>query len=214
MLIRFHREITEQALWDCCTPTTLAAIIRANTALDGLRGQIGHPEYHFDANAFEESRQFMAEQEEIILSSLRDGVDRMPAWQAFGRLSHAAQDLYAHSNYVALWLKKVGTPWPAPEDIDPLDESILHSPELRSGRLYYPVEILAFIPWLETWARRILPRDSHAWLNLDHPGRGPLFPYARAAAIQRTRYEWNRIARRIRTELGKIPSLRFSGHLQ
>ncbi len=214
MLVAIHREITEQALWERCTPTALKYIVQANLSLDGWRGQIGHPEYHFDANAFAESRQFMAEQEALILSSLRDGVDRLPAWQAFGRLSHTAQDLYAHSNYVALWLEKVGTPWPPPEAIDPLDADILQSPELRSGRLYYPLEALTFIPRLERWVRRWLPRDAHAWLNLDHPGRGPLFPYARAAAIHRTRHEWDRILQRLRSEVGDIPALRFSGHMQ
>lgn len=214
MLIAIHREITHEALWAYCAPTALEAIIQANLSLDGLWGQIGHPEYHFDANAFAESRAFMAAQESLILTRLREGVDRLPAWQAFGRLSHTAQDLYAHSNYIALWLEKTGTPWPPPEEVDPLDEDVLHHPRLRSGRLYYPLEVLTFLPLLGRWVQRLLPRDAHAWMNLDHPGRGPLFAYARAAAIHRTRHEWQRIQRRIREELGEIPALRFSGHME
>ncbi len=38
----------------------------------------------------------------------------------------------------------------------------------------------------------LLPRDSHAWMNLDSPARGPGFAYAFAAAVKRTRYEYER----------------------
>ena len=42
----------------------------------------------------------------------------MPARQSFGRLTHAAQDFYAHSNYIALW--RESHPEAAPNETDPL----------------------------------------------------------------------------------------------
>jgi len=38
-----------------------------------------------------------------------------------------------------------------------------------------------------------MPADSHARMNLDHPGRGPLFPYAMEAAVARTVIEYDRV---------------------
>ncbi|HEY5901003.1 MAG TPA: hypothetical protein VIU39_00510, partial [Anaerolineales bacterium] len=42
-------------------------------------------------------------------------------------------------------------------------------------------------------ALSILPRDSHAHMNLDSAERGPAFEYAYHAAIKRTRYEFEEI---------------------
>ena len=44
--------------------------------------------------------------------------DPRQAWQAFGRLTHTAQDFYAHSNYVALWRER--NPAAPPDQIDAL----------------------------------------------------------------------------------------------
>lgn len=187
----FHRQITRQALQEFFNPQALDIIVEANLSLDALSGQIGHNEYHFDANAFGPGRAFIEENRQKIRPALEAGQIHL-AWKAFGRLTHTAQDFYAHSNYVSLWLARFPNgQWPPPEEIDALDTSLLESPALRSGKLYYPLEALTFIPALKPLILPLLPRDSHAWMNLDSPEQGPKFAYALAAAIQRTRHEYH-----------------------
>jgi len=80
---------------------------------------------------------------------------------------------------------------PSPIELDPLDPDLIDSPALRSGKLYYPLEALTFIPALKKFVVPLLPRDSHAWMNIDSAERGPLFNYAFEAAVKRTRYEFD-----------------------
>jgi hypothetical protein len=186
----YHRSITVQALQGCFSATALEVIVAANLGQDSPRGQIGHDEYHFDANAFAKGRAYIEENRHIIRPALERG-DVLAAQKAFGRLTHTAQDFYAHSNYVTLWLARFpDNGWPPPDEIDPFDSALLDGPDLRSGRLYYPLEVLSFIPFLKKFILPLLPRDSHAWMNLDTPEQGPKFPYAIAAAEKRTRYEY------------------------
>ncbi|MBI5840508.1 MAG: hypothetical protein HZB19_10435 [Chloroflexi bacterium] len=188
MLVPFHKEMVLTALKDRFSPRALSAILAANLAQDSLRCQLGHDEFHYDNNAIDESDRYLKEQRGYILASLLLP-DYLPAWGAFGRLIHTAQDFYAHTNYVALWLDQFdGTPPPPPE-IDPVQKSLIQSPGLRSGKLYYPLELLYFIRPLQKFALSILPPDSHAHMNLDSPAQGPRFEYALAAAIKRTQYE-------------------------
>jgi len=42
---------------------------------------------------------------------------------------------------------------------------------------------------LRKLAMPFLPRDSHAWMNLDSPEHNPQFEYARVAAVKRTQHE-------------------------
>ena len=112
----------------------------------------------------------------------------------FGRLTHTVQDFYAHTNYVTLWRNL--HPQAAPEQIDPQLDSCINNPKLHSGRLYYPLEILYFLPPLREWALERLPRDSHAHMNKDDESQ-PDFAYARSAAVQRTRLEWQTLAVRL-----------------
>ena len=192
MLKRYHEEITRQALKAHFTPTALGVILRANLAQDNLAGQVGHDEFHFDNNAFARSYAYIEEQREMVRSALRARQASI-AWAAFGRLTHTCQDLYAHSNYVDLWLSGYEGPTrPSPAEIDPMDETLLTSPDLRSGRLYYPLEILSFLPGLRRIVKPLLPRDAHTWMNLDAPTQGPRFAYAFEAARARTHYELDR----------------------
>ncbi len=190
---RYHVEITAQALKDRFSRRALQVIIQASLVQDRLRGQM-HPEYHFDASHFTEGLAYMAHQRELIHAALASG-NSLCAWQAFGRLTHAAQDFYAHSNYVRLWLAKAAVDGlPEPLAIDPLDLDLLESPALISGRLYLPWELLSFVPGLEPLMCRLLPADSHTRMNLDTPGRGALFAYACVAARVRTAHEFQRLA--------------------
>ncbi len=186
----YHRIITTQAVGEFFSPPALETIIVANLGLDALQGQIGHDEYHFDANAFAKSRAFIEQNRALIRPALERG-DAVAARQAFGRLTHTAQDFYAHSNYISLWLARFPEGgWPPPDAVDPFDNSLLDNPSLRSGRLYYPFEALSFIPALKKFILPLLPRDSHAWMNLDGPEQGPKFDYAFAAAVKRTQREY------------------------
>jgi hypothetical protein len=189
MLTKYHRQITKTALEERFSPRALEAIIAGNLGLDNLRGQFGHDEYHFDNNAFAASTAFIETQRALVPAAIGTG-DLLAAWTAFGRLTHTSQDLYAHSNYVSLW--RAAHPESAPDEIDPLNGSLLSGPRLRSGRLYYPLEALSFIPGLKKLVIPLLPKDSHAQMNLDSPERGENFAFAFAAALKRTRHEYER----------------------
>ncbi|HTX92124.1 MAG TPA: hypothetical protein VMC09_13000 [Anaerolineales bacterium] len=193
MKTKYHRAITAQALQDDFSPAALEQVIAANLGQDHwLRGQIGHDEYHFDRNAFRQGWSYIEINRAMIRPALEAG-QPLQARQALGRLTHAAQDFYAHSNYIPRWLARFSEgSRPAPEQVDPFDRALLEDPGLRSGKLYYPLEVLSFIPALGKYVLPLLPRDSHAWMNLDDPGQGPGFDYAFAAAVKRTRAEFER----------------------
>ena len=187
MLESIHEEIIREVLGSRFSPRALEVIIAANVKQDSWRWQIGHDEFHFDNNALDAGNQYIKEQRGYILASLLSpGV--LSAWIAFGRMLHAAQDFYSHVNYVSLWMD--ANPNLSAPEIEPLRKDLLASPNLQSGRIYFPFEILYFIPTLRKFSLSILPRDSHAWMNLDSPEQGPRFEYARAAAVKRTRYEF------------------------
>jgi len=189
MLVPIHEEMTREALGSHFSPRALEIIIAANREQDALSGQIGHDEYHFDNNAIDEGLHYIIEQRGFVLASLLSpGV--LSAWIAFGRLIHTAQDFYAHTNYISMWLDQFnGTP-PAPPEIDPVQKSLIQSPSLRSGKIYFPMDVLYFVPFLRKISLTLLPHDSHGKMNLDSPKQGARFEYARAAAVKRTHYEF------------------------
>ena len=193
MLKPVHAEITRRALDGRFSAPALAAILKANLGVDSLFNLIGHIEYHFDDNAFERSRAHLAAQHALVRPALERG-DPRAAWQAFGRLTHTAQDFYAHSNYVDLWLAcQPDGLVPAASEIDPVDDSLIENPSLRSGKMYFPLGLLSFVPGLKKLIVPRMPRDSHAWMNLDSAARGPLFEYAFHAAVKRTRLELQQV---------------------
>lgn len=191
---KYHRLITITALEDKFSPPALEAIIEGNLGQDRVSGQIGHPEFHFDDSAFIQGAAYIEKQRQIIRGAPGAPANSRAAWLAFGRLTHAAQDFYAHSNYAALWLERYPAGQaPPPKSIQPLEPALLEDPRLRSGRIYL-VELLTYISFLAPLLRRYIPRDAHYWLNLDRPGCGLLFPYAYAAALKRTVIEYHSIA--------------------
>lgn len=197
MLIPIHAEITTEALIEFFRTYQLNIIIRANLRQDGLINQIGHDEFHFDNNKIEASNLYIFEQRNLVIKSMAN-LRLMEAWQHFGRLLHSAQDFYAHSNYVGLWLKKrIDGITPSPEEIEPMEKWILEHPDLHSGKLYYPLEIFSFIPILREKVKRKLPKDAHAWMNLDSPKNGDNFPYVYSAAKKRTRLEFELIKEKL-----------------
>ena len=192
MLKPYHIEMTRLAIGGQFSSNAFEKIIAANLYQDRLLGQIGHDEYHFDGSAFEKSYQYVEEQRNLTVSSLRAS-DTASAWSAFGRLTHAVQDFYSHSNYVDLWLsrhpQKTASP---PSEIDSVDSDLLNHPSLSSGHVYLPLEAFYHFHILRPLLLRILPRDSHAHMNLDSPAQGSNFEYAFHAAVKRTKIEFER----------------------
>ena len=204
MLKPVHVQITRRALGDKFGPRALAVIIDSNVGVDNLLNLVGHDEYHFDDNAFDRSRAYMEDQRALIRPALEGG-DSKAAWQAFGRLTHTAQDFYAHSNYVDLWLScQPNGMVPAAKEIDPLDDSLIDNPSLRSGKMYFPIGFLSFVPGLKKLVIPRMPRDSHAWMNLDSEARGPMFEYAFHAAVKRTRFEFGTVIKTLTKEFNLI----------
>jgi hypothetical protein len=192
-----HADITRRALATAVSRQALEAVIAANVRVDDLWNQLGHDELHFDNNAFYRSRAHMEAQRARLVAALQRG-EAPAAWQAFGRLTHTAQDFYAHSNYVDLWLScQPQGMVPAPAEIDPLDDALIENPALRSGKSYLPFGALSFAPILGPFILPVMPRDSHARMNLDSAERGPMFQYAFHAAIKRTRHEYEIITRNL-----------------
>ena len=184
----YHRAVLAEAVGQQVSARALAAMAAANVGQDSVRGLL-HYAWHFDDSLFAEALACM----EQWRAEAAAAADPAAAWTAFGRLSHAAQDFYSHSNYVALWRSQFAAQAAPPvESIDGLDPALLKDPRLISGRVYLPWEALSFVPALRGLSKLILPRDSHAWMNLDRPDTGPLFPYSLVAARQRTRAEFDR----------------------
>jgi hypothetical protein len=128
--------------------------------------------------------------------------DAFSAWSAFGRLTHAVQDFYAHSNYVDLWLAcQSDSAVPTPAKIDPVEPNLINTPALRSGRVYLPLEAFYHFHILRPLLLCILPRDSHAWMNLDSPKQGSNFAYAFQAAIKRTKIEFEKLTKDLPEDL-------------
>lgn len=188
MLVPIHEEMTREALAPYFSARALETIIAANRKQDALRNQVGHDEIHFDNNAIEKGNRYINEQRGYVLATLM-GQGILSAWIAFGRLLHTAQDFYSHTNYISIWLSQhEGTP-PPPLEIDPVQRDILRSPSLHSGKIYFPMDALYFVPFLREFSLKLLPENSHGKMNLDSPQQGPKFVYARAAAVKRSQHE-------------------------
>ena len=192
------------ALGDRFSPRAMSAIIHANVNQDRLSGQVGHDEFHFDNNAFEKAYTYIEEQSTLTILSLHKN-DVLSAWSAFGRMTHTLQDFYAHSNYITLWLACLnGQALPPSSEVDPVDLTLIQHPDLRSGKVYLPFEILYFIRSTREFSLRILPKDSHAWMNLDSPEQGFKFDYAMQAAIKRTVIEYEKMTSGFSDEMCKL----------
>lgn len=204
MLTQYHTEIMLASLGGRFSARAMSVITQANLDQDRLAGQFGHDEFHFDNNAFEKTYAYIEEQRALVVASLTSG-DASPAWKAFGRFLHSAQDFYAHSNYITLWVSLfAGQMLPPPPEVDPMDPSLLNSPDLCSGKVYLPLDALYFIKRLRPTILRLIPRDSHAWMNLDSPEQGFKFDYAMQAAIKRTVIEFEKTTEGFSEEMCRL----------
>ncbi|MFH1446278.1 MAG: HET-C-related protein [Chloroflexota bacterium] len=196
MRTKYHREITSEALAPYFSHRALTVIIRANIWQDSLRGQIGHDEFHYDNNAIEQSNLYIKKQRELVITNLEEH-RAIKAWRAMGCLTHTAQDFYAHSNYVALWIGRLGNKEPDLKHLSFVDNSIINNPEFCFAKTYFPLDYFALFPKFGTIFKNMLPKDSHAWMNLDSPESGYLFKWAFHAAAKRTYYEYTEIIKMV-----------------
>lgn len=199
MLVHIHEEMTREALEAHFSPGALEIIIAANLKQDSLRGQIGHDEYHYDNDVEKGDRYVIEQRGYVIATLLSPGI--LGAWIAFGRLLHAVQDFYSHTNYVTLWLAQFDGSPPPPSEIDPLQKDLLRSPNLRAGKINLLLDGLYFIRPLRPLALALLPKTHHAHMNLDSPEQGPKFEYARAAALKRTIHEFELLKKLLTPEM-------------
>ena len=204
MLTQYHIEIMLHALGERFSPRAMSAIIYANVNQDRFSTQIGRDEYHFDNNAFEKSYAYIEEQRALTIASLHKNA-ALSAWSAFGRMTHTLQDFYAHSKYITLWLNRfVGQTPPPSSEVDPVDLTLIQSPDLHSGKVYDPFELLYFIRKTRAFSLRYFHKDSHAWMNLDTPEQGFKFDYAMQAAIKRTVIEFEKTTLGFSDEMCKL----------
>ncbi len=207
---RYHVEITRQALAGQFDEAAMNVIIRANLGQDKLANLLGRPEIHFDACAFAAGEAYSAVQRSQAVTALVDRNDRPAALAAFGRLLHGRQDFYAHSNWAALWVQKHGgLERCAPEQIEPCLEPLAVD-GLISGQGSVVHFLACRVPLYGRWHRRhLLPADDHEAMNLDNPDRGPLFPFAMAAATKHSRLELDRILSMLREGGGNAVAQRI-----
>jgi hypothetical protein len=128
---------------------------------------------------------------------------------ALGRLLHTVQDLYAHTNYVALWCReRGGKTWAVN------DPTILDHPHLRTAQWSTWRDPLYYVPLVGKLLRRVwLPANSHEAINLDSPKCGVFFHVAVAMAEVRTVAEYARAVAAIREAGGRKALARFHGTL-
>ncbi len=201
MLVSVHVQMMHLALEGLVSARALRRMIDANIQVDAIWNQFGRHELHFDDSAFDKANAYLADQRGRIRPALEAGRAEA-AWEAFGRLTHTAQDFYSHTNYVDLWTacQPDGMVPPASQ-IDPLDDTLVNSPALRSGKPYLPLGLLSFLPIVSGWLDPHMPADSHARMHLDSAARGPMFEYAFHAGVKRTRVEYDAISTSLPHEL-------------
>ncbi|MCB9113125.1 MAG: hypothetical protein H6634_17920 [Anaerolineales bacterium] len=200
MIAQYHIQMTTEAVAQNFSERAMKAIISANLKQDALKNQFGHDEIHYDNNAIEEGNRYISEQRGYVIAALLSQ-GNLSAWTAFGRLLHTAQDFYSHTNYVTMWLDQFDGAPPSPAEIDPLKKELTESPNLHSGKIYLPMDALFFIKPLRPLTLKLLPKDSHGWMNLDTPDQGPKFPYAIAAGTKRTVHEFDLLRKLLPPEL-------------
>jgi hypothetical protein len=202
MEAKYHRRMLNEVLSAHFSQPDLDIITRANLRQDWPRGQL-HPEYHFDNSAFAAGEAFIRQQRQTARRAL-SAKNREAALAALGRLLHARQDFYAHSNWVRLWtMQQGGLSACLPADIE-ICPNPLNKPDLVSGYGSIPLYLLYRVPLLGRIVKTFyFPADSHEAMNLDTPKQGPLFAYAMAAATRHSQLEFEYLLAEIEEEGGE-----------
>jgi hypothetical protein len=211
---RYHIELLTETVGSYFSAQGLQQIIAANLGQDELRYQLGaYPHYHFDSNQIARGLAYVDEEHALIGSLARSEGSGAAQRAAFGRLTHAVHDFYAHSNYVDLWLEaNGGLATGGAEAINGLDLALLQHPQLQTGSFLIWFDTLYYIPGFRALLRRLYLRPgSHEAMNLDSPAQGPKFAYAMVAAKQRTLHEYQRAIQTLRATGGEAAICRFHG---
>jgi hypothetical protein len=205
---QYHVQLLTEAVGSYFSPHALEEVIAANLGQDALRYQLGaYPHFHFDNSEFTRSLAYVDEEHARIGASQVAQAQRA----AFGRLTHAVHDFYAHSNYVDLWLAQHGgLTATSADELDGLDPALLDHAELFSGSFLLWFDSLYYLPSMRPLLRKLYLRPrSHEAMNLDSPAQGPKFAYAMVAAHQRTRFEFARAEESVRAAGGEEAIARF-----
>ena len=208
---QYHIQLLTETVGSHFSRQALEQIIAANLGQDALRFQLGaYPEYHFDGNQIAKGLAYV-EREHTLIGKLIASGDAAGQRAAFGRLTHAVHDFYAHSNYVDLWLEENGgLEQTSAAQIDGLAPHLLEHPRLVTGSFLLWFDTLYHIPRLRPMMRRIYLRPgSHEAMNLDTPEQGPKFAYAMVAARQRTVAEYNRVVKTLLAHGGEAALQHF-----
>ncbi len=195
-----HREISQAGLsaqLKNFTPQDIATIVNANLDQDKWDEGQPHPEYHFDNNKLLAGKVYVDSQYALI----RATSNPQEALEAFGKILHAQQDFYAHTNFVELYrdyFHQHSGHYPLPREI-PLYQDALKNPQLRtilqtqlkSGEFSRAEFILKDLFHLNH------DPNSHEMMNKDGPGR-PLYPEAKDLAERQTGKEIEKFLKTIR----------------
>jgi hypothetical protein len=196
----YHISITKNAIGEFFDQSALDEIFQANVSQDRLVYQLGFtPHFHFDNNKIKESLAYVDSQLDEIIELAKSESQGHQQRAAFGRLCHAIQDFYAHSNYIDLWLEENGgLNGTNPQDVNGLDEKLLNHPKLITGDFKIWRDIFYYIPLMNRFLRKIyIPPYSHEAMNLDNPNIGIKFEYAVEAAKQRTKFEFDQVMEKL-----------------
>ncbi len=191
---RVHNELVMALKKEGLSDADLQTIWQGNIGQDRGEG-LNHPEYHFDGmSTFSELSAgfaYIGSQRALICDRR---LNREQKLLAFGRITHAVQDFYAHSNYVELYAAFRKQPL---EEINPASIPLLET-ALRDQR--YAAFACVLIKHLRTGSWALDPNDpknkgphSHTAMNKDEAGR-PGHDHARNLAERQTVLEYRRVA--------------------
>jgi hypothetical protein len=169
MLVEIHEAITRRAmkgLAEAC----IDKAVECNRNQDSLIAMLGaYPEEHFDDSSFQDGINHVNRQWEQIRQQSRRGCNREALTEilcAFGRILHAIQDFYSHSN----WVETHNDLWDGqtiPEGLVSGTYFLGKNPEGKPG-------------------------PTHGDLNKDHPGR-PYHTKAVRFALKHSRLLFERL---------------------
>jgi hypothetical protein len=221
MQAQYHVGLTREALGGFFGREALDEVVRANVGQDSLAAVFGAASHqHFCDPEIDRSLAYIEDEHRTI--EVMAAQEDAPAQRAaLGRLLHAVQDFYAHSNYVDLWLAQAQRSpasewaWPmteAPCEVQAADPALLDHPHLRIGDWIFWRDAVFYVPLIGPLVRSIwVPRDSHEAMHLDSPARGPRFGIALAMARQRTVHEHRRAVEAIVRRGGSRALAEFHG---
>lgn len=213
---QYHVQLLTETLGSYFSSQALDQVIAANLGQDKLRYQLGgYPHYHFDGDEIARGLAYVDEEqarigELVTTTKLGEGTTAAQR-AAFGRLTHAVHDFYAHSNYVDLWLEaNGGLDKNSADQIKGLEPTLLAHPQLHCGSFLLWFDLLYYLPGFRPILRKLYLRPgSHEAMNLDNPAQGPKFAYAMVAARQRTLYEYQRATNTLQAKGGEVALDRF-----